>query len=89
MFRLINRRVRRINTGSSFRPVLKLYKEEVIWLGLDAYIQVLKKKNSRYRMLLIYLKSALSKHSLSQQLSSELRYATDRSNSSSLWKLNY
>nr|AAD54276.1 telomerase reverse transcriptase catalytic subunit [Arabidopsis thaliana] len=89
MFRLINRRVRRINTGSSFRPVLKLYKEEVIWLGLDAYIQVLKKKNSRYRMLLIYLKSALSKHSLSQQLSSELKYATDRSNSSSLWKLNY
>ncbi|KAG7555537.1 Telomerase ribonucleoprotein complex - RNA-binding domain [Arabidopsis suecica] len=89
MFRLINRRVRRINTGSSFRPVLKLCKEEVIWLGLHAYIQVLKKKNSRYRTLLIYLKSALSKQFLSRQLSPALEYATDRSNSSSLWKLNY
>lgn len=89
MFRLINRRVRRINTGSSFRPVLKLCKEEVIWLGLHAYIQVLKKKNSRYRTLLIYLKSALSKQYLSRHLSPALEYAIDRPNSSSLWKLNY
>ncbi|XP_010453862.1 PREDICTED: telomerase reverse transcriptase-like isoform X1 [Camelina sativa] len=89
MFRLINRRMRRFNSGSSFRPVLRLYKEEVIWLGLHAYIQVLKKKNSRYRILLIYLKSALSKHNLSQLLSPELEYASDHSNSSSLWKLRY
>ncbi|CAA7028722.1 unnamed protein product [Microthlaspi erraticum] len=89
MFKLINRRMHKINTGSSFRPLLKLYKEEVTWLGLHAYVQVLKKKNSRYRTLLIYLKSALSKHSLSLNLSPELKFATDRSNSSSLWKLKY
>ncbi|XP_023636413.1 telomerase reverse transcriptase isoform X2 [Capsella rubella] len=89
MFRLINRRMHRFNTGSCFRPVLKLYKEEVIWLGLHAYLQVLKKKNSRYRILLIYLKSALSKHHLSHSLSPELEYASDQSNSSSLWKLRY
>ncbi|KAL0735710.1 hypothetical protein Bca4012_011920 [Brassica carinata] len=89
MFKLINRRTRRINTGSSFRPVLKLCKEEVIWLGLHAYIQVLKKKNSRYRTLLNYLKSSLSKLDLSLNLSPELEYATDPSNSSSLWKLSY
>ncbi|CAN8300216.1 unnamed protein product [Cochlearia groenlandica] len=89
MFRLITRRMRRINTGSSFRPVLKLRKEEVIWLGLHAYIQVLKRKNSRYRTLLNYLKYAFTKHNLSLSLLPELEYATDRSNSSALWKLNY
>ncbi|CAH2072568.1 unnamed protein product [Thlaspi arvense] len=89
MFKLINRRMHRINTGSSFRPVLKLYKEEVMWLGLHAYIQVLKKKNSRYRTLLNYLKCALSKHNLSLNISPELEYAMDRSNSFSLWKLRY
>ena len=89
MFKLINRRTHRINTGSSFRPVLKLCKEEVIWLGLHAYIQVLKKKNSRYRTLLNYLRSALSKLDLSLNLSPELEYATDRSNSSCIWKLSY
>uniref|UniRef100_M4CWJ1 Telomerase reverse transcriptase n=1 Tax=Brassica campestris TaxID=3711 RepID=M4CWJ1_BRACM len=89
MFKLINRRTHRINTGSSFRPVLKLCREEVIWLGLHAYIQVLKKKNSRYRTLLNYLRSALSKLDLSLNLSPELEYATDRSNSSCIWKLSY
>ncbi|CAG7911082.1 unnamed protein product [Brassica rapa] len=89
MFKLINRRTHRINTGSSFRPVLKLCREEVIWLGLHAYIQVLKKKNSRYRILLNYLRSALSKLDLSLNLSPELEYATDRSNSSCIWKLSY
>ncbi|VVB14812.1 unnamed protein product [Arabis nemorensis] len=88
MFRHMTRRMNKINTGSSFRPVLKVNKEEVTWLGLHAFIQVLKKKNSRYRTLLISLKSAFSKHNLSH-LSPELYYATDRSNSSSLWKLKY
>ncbi|CAH8362177.1 unnamed protein product [Eruca vesicaria subsp. sativa] len=89
MFKLINRRTHRINTGSSFRPVLELCREEVIWLGLHAYIEVLKKKNSRYRILLNYLRSALSKLNLSLNLSPDLKYATNRSNSSSLWKLSY
>ncbi|KAJ0254727.1 Reverse transcriptase domain-containing protein [Hirschfeldia incana] len=91
MFKLIHRRMHRINPGSSFRPVLKLCKEEVMWLGLHAYIQVLKRKNSRYRTLLNYLRSALSKLDLplTLSLSPDLEYATNRSNSSILWKLSY
>ncbi|KAJ4887233.1 Telomerase reverse transcriptase [Raphanus sativus] len=89
MFKLINRRMHRINTGSSFRPVLKLSKEEVIWLGLHAYIEVLNKKHSRYRSLLNYLSSALSKLNIPLNLSPDLEYATNRSNSSILWELSY
>ncbi|KAF8102970.1 hypothetical protein N665_0189s0024 [Sinapis alba] len=69
--------------------ITRSIREEVTWLGLHAYIQVLKKKNSRYRTLLNYLRSTLSKLDPSLNLSPELEYATDRSNSSSLWKLSY
>ncbi|KAJ4882650.1 Telomerase reverse transcriptase [Raphanus sativus] len=89
MFKLIHRRTHKINTGSSFRPVLKLRKEEVMWLGLHAYIQVLKRKHSRYRTLLNYLGSALSKLDVPLDLSPDLDYATNRSNSSILWRLSY
>ncbi|KAJ4914737.1 Telomerase reverse transcriptase [Raphanus sativus] len=89
MFKLIQRKTHRINTGSSFRPVLKLRKEEVMWLGLHAYVQVLKRKHSRYRTLLNYLGSALLKLDLPLDLSPDLEYATNRSNSSILWDLSY
>lgn len=81
--------MRSLYTGSNFRPILRLKEAEVEWLGLFAYIQVLKRKQSRYKELLSLLKFKLLNHKITGSVSSELSYAVDRSRSSIMWKIKY
>ena len=78
-----------LHTGSNLRPILQLEKGEVEWLGLYAYIQVLKRKQSQYKELLSLLELKLVNHKITGSESSELSYAVDRSHSSLLWKIKY
>ncbi|XP_021296857.1 telomerase reverse transcriptase isoform X1 [Herrania umbratica] len=89
MQRLIGKRMGSSRLGSGLSPVLKLMKEEVVWLGLNAYIKVLKRKQSRHRVLLSMLRCKYFAHRITGNESSELRYAVERSHSSSLWKIEY
>lgn len=75
--------------SSSIQPIRKLKKEEVEWLGFHAYIQVLKRKESRHKELLAVFRSKLSSHKVSESVSPELTYAIDAENSSLLWGINY
>ncbi|KAK4372169.1 hypothetical protein RND71_007553 [Anisodus tanguticus] len=59
MNKLIKKRMFSFKTGSDFRPILQVGKGEIEWLGLTAYIQVLKRKQSRYKELLHVLKAKL------------------------------
>ncbi|KAI3935224.1 hypothetical protein MKW98_018413 [Papaver atlanticum] len=88
MHKLILKRMRSENIGSTVRPVLKLEKEEVLWLGLKAYVRALKKKQSSYKDLLSLLRSELVAHG-STRVSTALKYAIDDSHSSSFWKIKY
>jgi telomerase reverse transcriptase len=73
-----------------FRPILQLEEEEVEWLGLYAYIQVLKRKESRHKHLLSSLRCKLAhKIPASVPLPSQLKYAVDASHSSLIWKIKY
>lgn len=74
---------------SGIRPILKLEKEEVEWLGLHAFVQVLRRKQSRHRQLLAVLRSMLSSHRMSEGVSPELQYATNAENSSLVWDIKY
>lgn len=75
--------------NSSIQPILKLKKGEVEWLGFHAFIQVLKRKESRHKKLLAVLKSKLLSHRISGTVSPELKFAVDAENSSLLWKIKY
>ncbi|XP_024934721.3 telomerase reverse transcriptase isoform X2 [Ziziphus jujuba] len=86
---LIKKRMRSVPLGSNIQPILHLEDGEVEWLGLHAYIQVLKKKQSRHKELLPLLKSKLLAHEISGCVSSQLKYAVDRSHSSAIWKIKY
>ncbi|KAF7810665.1 telomerase reverse transcriptase isoform X7 [Senna tora] len=77
-----------IQSRCDFRPVLKLEKGEVEWLGLHAYVQVLMRKQSRHKDLLVVLSSRLRFHRISSRVSPELMHALDPSNSSILWNIN-
>ncbi|KAF7844366.1 telomerase reverse transcriptase [Senna tora] len=89
MYELIKRRMHSIRSRCDFRPVLKLEKGEVEWLGLHAYVQVLKRKQSRHKDLLAILSSRLHSHRISSGVSPELMHAVDPSNSSILWNIKY
>ncbi|OMO49398.1 reverse transcriptase [Corchorus capsularis] len=89
MYGLIKKRMCSTRIGPGKFPVLKLMKEEVVWLGYRAYIEVLKRKQSRHSGLLSLLRSKYFNHKLTGNVSSELRYAVERSHSSSLWKIKY
>jgi len=75
--------------NSSIRPILKLKKGEVEWLGFHAFVQVLKRKESRHKNLLPVLKLKLLSHRISGNVSPELKYAVDVENSSLVWKIKY
>ncbi|GLT60389.1 hypothetical protein SLA2020_331570 [Shorea laevis] len=89
MYRLIRRRMHSSYGGHNFRPILNLQDQEVKWLGLHAYIQVLKRKQSRHKVLLSLLNSKYCAHKLTGNTSSDLNYAIERSNSSLLWRIKY
>lgn len=89
MYLLIKKKMRSANTGSYFHPVLQLAAEEVEWLGLNAFIKVLKRKQSRHKELLCMLNSKLLAHKINGTVSSQLSYAVDSSHSSVMWKIKY
>ncbi|QCD95571.1 telomerase reverse transcriptase [Vigna unguiculata] len=86
---LIKRRMHTVRLNSDVEPILELEKEEVEWLGFHAFIQVLKRKESRHKELLAILRSRLLSHTMSGRESPELKYAIDTKNSSLLWKIKY
>ncbi|KAI3923276.1 hypothetical protein MKW92_021398 [Papaver armeniacum] len=88
MHKLIVKRMRSDNIGSTVLPILKLEKWEVLWLGLKAYVRALKKKQSSYKDLLSLLRSELLAHG-SVRVSTALKYAIDDSRSSLFWKIKY
>ena len=75
--------------GSDIKPILKLDKEEVEWLGFHAYVQVLKRKESRHKELLAVLRSRLLSHKIYGRVTPELNYAIDAKNSTLLWGIKY
>lgn len=92
MKRLIKRRMYSFKTGSDFRPVLEVEKEEIEWLGLTAYKQVLKRKPAWYKELLHVIEAklkALDYLNLVPTRASVLKHATDIKRSSVLWKIKY
>ncbi|XP_070031847.1 telomerase reverse transcriptase isoform X2 [Nicotiana tomentosiformis] len=89
MKKLIKRRMFSFKTGLDCRPILELGKGEIEWLGLTAYIRVLKRKQSRYKELLRVLDSKLMALGKQESTLSVLQEATDDKCSSILWKIKY
>ena len=90
MYKLIKKRMHSAYHYSDVLPILQLEEEEVEWLGLYAYIQVLKRKESRHKQLLSSLRCKLE-HTIptSVPLPPQLKYAVDASHSSLIWKIKY
>lgn len=78
-----------METDADFQPILRVEKGEVEWLGLTAYIQVLKRKQTRYKELISLLKVKLMAHKKEKNVSFALKYAVDDSHSSVIWKIKY
>ncbi|KAL3537415.1 hypothetical protein ACH5RR_000781 [Cinchona calisaya] len=89
MCKLIKRRMHTLHLNCGFRPIFQVGKEEIKWLGLTAFSRVLTRKQSRYRELLLLLRSKLTAHCKANNISSALRYAVDDAHSSLLWKIKY
>lgn len=88
MYRLMKRRVYSLHVDPAIQPILKVKRREVEWLGLTAYIQVLKRKQSRYCDLL-YLLDLKLKLKFGDIESPDLKFAVDKSNSEVLWNIKY
>ncbi|CAL5400262.1 unnamed protein product [Camellia sinensis] len=88
-FSLIKKRMHSMDVDSTFRPIFQVEKGEVEWLGLVAYIQVLKRKQSRYKEVLSLLRSRLIAQAKAKCVSSILKDAVDDSRSPVMWKIMY
>ncbi|XP_021998773.1 telomerase reverse transcriptase isoform X17 [Helianthus annuus] len=86
MYRLMKRRVFSMQVDPGLRPFIRVRRREVDWLGLTAYVEVLKRKQSRYNELLYLLELKLKSVTIE---SPDLKSAADKSNSSVLWKIKY
>ncbi|KAM7262138.1 hypothetical protein ACFE04_021215 [Oxalis oulophora] len=89
MFKLLKRRMRILRRSSNLNPVLQLERREVEWLGLNAFMEALKRKQTRNKQLLSLLRSKLAIQEIGKNPSNELKYAVDRSHSSLMWKIKY
>ncbi|XP_072953030.1 telomerase reverse transcriptase isoform X4 [Typha angustifolia] len=89
MHNLINKLMHDMEIHSNIRPVLQLKRKEIIWLGLSAYIRVLRKKQSRHKELLSFLKSRIAIYGPMECASCHLRYAVDDSHSSIFWRFKF
>ena len=89
MYKLIKKQMRSAYHFSDVQPILQL-EEEVEWLGLYAYIQVLKRKESWHKQLVFSLRCKLE-HTIptSVPLPPQLKYAVDASHSSLIWNIKY
>ncbi|KAG9445304.1 hypothetical protein H6P81_016644 [Aristolochia fimbriata] len=88
MYKLIRHQMDSARLRYKFCPILKLKKKETVWLGLSAYIQILRKKQSRYVELLRLLKAELQIYRELENIQ-ELQYAVDDCHSSLLWKIKF
>ncbi|KAH9771490.1 Telomerase reverse transcriptase [Citrus sinensis] len=86
---LIKRRMASLSIGPNICPTFTLEKGEVEWLGLHAYVQILKRKQSRHRELVSLLRSKLLRHRITGVVSCELKYAVEASHSFLIWKIKY
>ncbi|CAA6654698.1 unnamed protein product [Spirodela intermedia] len=89
MHRLIKKRMYGVGRRKlDFVPALRLKKVETVWLGLSAYIRVLRKKQSRHGELLLLLGGALEGLGRLEGCDpSHLEYAVDDSHSSLFWQI--
>nr|CAD1837124.1 unnamed protein product [Ananas comosus var. bracteatus] len=88
MHSLINKRMHDMELYN-IHPVFRLKKAETVWLGLYAYIRMLRKKQSRHKELLALLKSRILMCDGVDYNSPHLNYAVDDSHSSVFWKLKF
>lgn len=86
---LIKRRMASLSIGPNICPRFTLEEGEVEWLGLHAYVQILKRKQSRHRELVSLLRSKLLRHRITGVVSCELKYAVEVSHSFLIWKIKY
>lgn len=77
-----------VHLDFNLHPILELKNSEVEWLGLTAFIKVLKRKEQRHKVLLSLLKKQLQR-SDRPEVSSAMKYAVDDSHSSLIWKIRY
>ncbi|THG00899.1 hypothetical protein TEA_003449 [Camellia sinensis var. sinensis] len=89
MHKLIKKRMHSMDVDSTFHPIFQVEKRKVEWLGLVAYIQVLKRKQSWYKELLSLLRSRLIVQEKEKCVSSILKDAVDESRSSMMRKITY
>ncbi|KAL6854295.1 hypothetical protein ACP4OV_019198 [Aristida adscensionis] len=89
MHSLIVRRTQDVELQYDVRPVLKLSKKETMWLGLSAYLRVLRKKQSRYKDLMALLIEEIGRYGHLDRGSDSLSYAVDDSHSSMFWKFKF
>ncbi|XP_073010846.1 telomerase reverse transcriptase isoform X5 [Typha latifolia] len=89
MHNLINKLMHDMEIHSNIRPVLQLKRKDIIWLGLSAYIRVLRKKQSRHKELLSFLKSRIAIYGPMECASCHLRYAVEDSHSSIFWRFKF
>ncbi|XP_047341368.1 telomerase reverse transcriptase isoform X2 [Impatiens glandulifera] len=89
MHKLLKRRMRS-KKQECMNPILQIKKREVVWLGFVAYIRILKRKQSRYKDLLLLLRRKLLAHeNATSCVSEDLKYAVDDSHSSVFWNIKY
>ncbi|KAG9155580.1 hypothetical protein Leryth_021198 [Lithospermum erythrorhizon] len=89
LHKLIKKRNLTIFRVTSVQPSFNVEKREIEWLGLFAYIRVLKRKQSRYGSMLHLLESKLKSLPINENVSPALMYATDDVHSSLFWKIKY
>lgn len=86
---LIKKQMRKMGDYFGINPVLELKKEEMAWLGLSAYIWVLKKKQARHKHLLSLLKFKISAYGRMDEASDSLKHAVDDSHSSVFKRIRF
>lgn len=89
MNNLIRKRMKFVHLDCNLHPVLELKNSEVKWLGLTAFIKVLKRKEVRHKELLSLVKNKLQASEWPDNVSFAMKYAIDDSHSSLIWKIRY
>ncbi|XP_028550949.1 telomerase reverse transcriptase isoform X2 [Dendrobium catenatum] len=88
MYKLLKKRMHNVENRFNLEAILKLKKMEIIWLGLSAFVRVLKKKQSRYKELIHLLRNKIDEIRLEGAVP-YLRYAVEDSHSSLFWKIRF
>lgn len=90
MERMIERKMHTFQVDHSIRPKYDVSDREVMWLGLCAYVRVLKKKQSRYKNLLCMLRTELKEgYGEVENMPPELKYAVDDVHSEVLLRIKF